>query len=146
MCKLALASASTTYVYYLNRCSPILLCFDKRVLHHDLSPERVLSVTDNEQSRDQNNPNWKVSTVTAWDDDRPPIGVLDFATDADREADTWLFRESSGQVDVMLRWPEGPFAKTIAGKVAFPWGKNYLSGGSKYIRSDHLRLMCWSAY
>jgi hypothetical protein len=106
----------------------------------------VLSVTDNKQSRDQNNPNWKVSTVTAWDDDRPPIGVLDFASDVDREADTWLFRESSGQVDVMLRWPDGPFAKTIAGKVAFPWGKNYLSGGSKYIGSDLLRSRRWSAY
>ena len=108
-------------------------------------PERVLSATDYNQSRDQNNPDWKVSTVTAWDDDRPPIGVLDFATDADREADTWFFRESSGQVDVMLRWPDGPFAKTIAGRVAFPWGKNYLSGGSKCIESDPKRSMCWSA-
>lgn len=116
------------------------------ILNYALLPERLVSVTDYEQSRDQNNPNWKVSTVTAWDDDRPPIGVLDFASDVDREADTWLFRESSGQVDVMLRWPDGPFAKTIAGEVAFPWGKNYLSGGSTYTGSDLLRSMRWSVY
>jgi hypothetical protein len=99
-------------------------------------------LTDNKQSIDQNNPKLKVTTITAFDDDRPPIGALEFRSRVDRPADTWLFRESSGQVDVYMTWPEGPFGKTIAGEVAFPWGKNYLVGdkkGSEYFRSHLLR-------
>lgn len=90
-------------------------------------------LTHNAQSIDQKDPNFKFTTITAFDDDRPPIGNVDFRTRIDRPADTWYFRESSGQVDVYMTWPEGPFGKTIAGEVAFPWGKNYEGGGSKYF-------------
>ena len=44
-----------------------------------------------------------------------------------------------------MTWPEGPFGKTVAGEVAFPWGKNYrVDGhyGSEYFASapQHLSV------
>ena len=126
MLKLALASASTRYVYDLGDTTLQSGSFFDFVL-----------VTDDElQSRDQSNPSLKYTTLTAYDDDRAPIGVTDHKSkiDQDGNKETWFFREPTGQVDVYLDYYQGPFAKNIGGKVAFPWGKDYASGGSKCIK------------
>lgn len=60
--------------------------------------------------------------------------------DQSGNAETWLFRESTGQLDISLNYYQGPFAKNIGGKVSFPWGKHYTDGGSKCIESGLLLL------
>jgi hypothetical protein len=74
----------------------------------------------------------KYTTITAYDDNRAPIGVTDFRSKIDQGSEVWFFRESTGQVDVSLVYHQGVFAKNIGGKVSFPWGKGYREGGSKW--------------
>ncbi|GAB7329386.1 hypothetical protein MBLNU13_g01171t1 [Cladosporium sp. NU13] len=85
-----------------------------------------------DQSRDQSNPSLKYTTITAFDDNKAPIGVTDHKSKIDQSgnAETWFFRESTGQLDVSLNYYQGPFAKNIGGKVSFPWGKHYTDGGN----------------
>lgn len=138
MLKLALASASTRYVYDL----------DNTELQRGSVFGLVLVTDDESQSRDQSNPSLKYTTITAYDDDRAPIGVTDHKSkiDQDENKETWFFREPTGQVDVYLDYYQGPFAEKIGGKVAFPWGKNYASGGSKCINSGPLSSLGSSEY
>jgi hypothetical protein len=95
--------------------------------------------TDTRQSRDKGNSDFKYATITAYDNDRKPIGVTDFRSRVDKSQDnwreTWFFRESTGQLDVTLDYYQGVFAKTIGGSVAFPWANHYTDGGSKCIKS-----------
>ena len=76
----------------------------------------------------------KYTTITAYDDDRPPIGVIDYRSAIDKDQEAWLFRESTGQLDLRLDYYQGVFAKNIGGKVWFPWAPHYADGGSKCIR------------
>lgn len=135
MLKLALASALTRYEPHAKRLQRV-------------SKSVLLPVTDDGQSRDQSKPSLKYTTITAYDDDRAPIGVTDHRSkiDQDNNKETWFFREPTGQVDVYLDYYQGPFAEEIGGKVAFPWGKNYASGGSKCIESGPLSSPGSSAY
>ena len=103
----------------------------QRACHFVLIP---INVTDNKQSRDQSNPSMKYTTITAYDDDRPPIGVTDYRSAIDKDQEAWLFRESTGQLDLRLDYYQGIFAKNIGGKVWFPWAPHYADGGSKCIR------------
>jgi hypothetical protein len=101
------------------------------------NPVSIL-VTDDEQSRDQSDSSLEYTTITAYDDNRAPIGVTDFRSKIDQGREIWLFRESTGQLDLMLDYYQGAFAKNIGGKVAFPWGNNYGNGGSECINSGPL--------
>ena len=87
--------------------------------------------TDNKQSRDQSNPNLKYTTVTLYDDDRPPTGIVDYKSRINLEHDGWPFRGSSGHYDLALDYYQGVFAKNIGGKVSFPQLPGYAQGESK---------------
>jgi hypothetical protein len=101
--------------------------------------------THDRQSRDQSDSSLKYTTITAYDDNRAPIGVTDFRSKIDQGRETWFFRESTGQLDLMLDYYQGVFAKNIGGKVAFPWGNNYGNGGSKWINASLLSSLGSSA-
>ena len=100
--------------------------------------------TNGVQSRDPSNPNMKYTTITAFDDDRAPIGVTDHKSKIDQSdnKEVWFFRQDTGQLDVNLNYYQGPFAKNIGGKVSFPWGKHYTDGSSKCIES-HVLSFNW---
>ncbi|USW54357.1 hypothetical protein Slin15195_G076760 [Septoria linicola] len=85
-----------------------------------------------DQSRDQSDSSMKYTTITAYDDDRAPIRVTDHRSkiDQSQNKEVWFFRQSTGQLDVSLDYYQGTFAKNIGGKVAFPWVKDYISGGN----------------
>ena len=87
--------------------------------------------TDNKQSRDQSNPNLKYTTVTLYDDNRPPTGIVDYKSRINLEHDGWPFRGSSGHYDLALDYYQGVFAKNIGGKVSFPQLPGYAQGESK---------------
>jgi hypothetical protein len=109
----------------------LLASLGQKVL--DFTKSVLIPITDNKQSRDQSNPSLKYTTITAFDDDRAPIGVTDYRSDINEDTEGWMFRESTGQLDLSLDYYQGIFAKNIGGKVGFPWGKNYRGGGSECI-------------
>lgn len=105
-----------------------------------MSDDRV-SITNDKQSLDQNDPDVKYTTITAYDNDKPPIGVTDHRSSIHRDADGFLFGESTGQIDVGLDYYEGLFAKKIGGSVAFPWAPGYTNGESRCMKSGCLRSL-----
>jgi hypothetical protein len=96
--------------------------------------------TNSKQSRDQSDPKKKYTTVTIYDDNKAPFGLVDVRTDINLNADGWPIRQS-GHVDLGLYYCQGVFAKNIGGVVSFPKGNGY----RKYTRLRSLNALDSSA-
>lgn len=142
MSRLVLASALTRCAYPNRSCQfwhllPIASQTPCKGTTESVSTPGTNSI----KSRDQGNSNLKYSTITVYDDNKPPIGVVYYKSDIKKNQDTWFFREPTGQVDVNLQYYQGIFAKNIGGTVGFP----KVNGYRELIKPRLLNALGWSA-
>jgi hypothetical protein len=152
MLKLALAFALTRYVFDVEDISLLLASFDRSIPHqtnliqrdHSLYLTSLWSMSlTARQSKDQNNPNKKLSTITIYDDKSAPYGYTDKSSDLGLSEDFYPIRQGTNQIDLALEYYQGVFAKNIGGTVGFPRTSSYKE--SKYFRPDPFPSLAPSA-